>query len=172
MGNRIKPRITGGVGTAVSTIWVAYSWYSTAAQLPADAEGFARMLADPPLYLPWIFLVGFACLLGWSLWPRPDEDGPENGASQTTNQTTSGPHSPALAGVFHGPITFNPPPAATEERKSPHGMATIPPPAARCPETRIWQAIEHVKASLGGSDQAAEALRQLRQASIDGRIEI
>lgn len=90
MTSRIKPRVVGGMGAFVGSVWTAYSYFTTAMQLPKDAGKLAQMLADPPIYIPWLILVGSALVLGWSLWPRKDEP---HHIEPATNQETYGANS-------------------------------------------------------------------------------
>lgn len=93
----------GIVGAGVSTVWRIYSGVTTAKEVPTDLQRFSGMLADPGAW-PWLFMVGFVLLLGWSLWPSDDEP---NDESATLVQTTRGPSSPAF-GTVHGNVTINP----------------------------------------------------------------
>lgn len=74
MSSNSKPRVLGATGSALAGLWQAYASWTTASQLPSDAGWMARMLADPPIYLPWLMLAGFLLLLAWSLWPRKQEE--------------------------------------------------------------------------------------------------
>lgn len=102
MSSRTRPSIIGGVGSLITGAWGFYANFTTASQLPADASWIAKMIADPPVYLPWLAFAGFVVLLGWAIWPR-DELRSE---SEATNITTSGQNSPAF-GTVHGSVTIN-----------------------------------------------------------------
>jgi hypothetical protein len=67
--NRIKSRILGSAGTCASGVWGCYSNFTTVAQLPTDAGGLVKLITDPPIYLPWLFLLLFVALLAWAFWP-------------------------------------------------------------------------------------------------------
>lgn len=96
-------------------VWSAYAVFNTAADLPKDATALARMLADPPIYLPWLILLGALAVFAWSMWPRKNEAPADT--SSGISQLSSGSHAANLAGNFHGPVHINPPPAPVQERK-------------------------------------------------------
>jgi len=115
----VRATIAGGAGTLLASIWSAYANLATAAQLPQDAGALARMLADPPIYLPYLVLAASTLVLAWSLWPHPDSDRDKNTARANSHRT-QGPNSPNLGGsTFQGPVTFYPPPAEREPEKAP-----------------------------------------------------
>ncbi len=100
MAQRTKPRVVSVGGTGLSGLWGVYATWTTASQLPEDAGGLAKMLADPPIYLPWLLLAGFIIFLGWSFWPErrepntagADEPGPviSGGSGAQENYIHSG----------------------------------------------------------------------------------
>lgn len=65
---RTKPAIVGWAGTSLSGLWGVYAHYTTAAQLPEDATKLAKVLTDPPVYLPWLVLVAFIVFLANLFW--------------------------------------------------------------------------------------------------------
>lgn len=75
----------------------------------------SHLLADPGFW-PWLFIIGFLLLLGWSLWPA-NEPKSDNGG---TTITTEGPNSPGF-GTVHGNVTqvFHPPPPDLPPQTSP-----------------------------------------------------
>jgi hypothetical protein len=166
-----------------------YAAFTAAAQLPSDAGKVAVLLADPPIYLPWLIFAACVFVLAWSLWPRDKE--PEQDSGATANQaTTLGTGSHALAGTFNAPIHINPLPAAVQERKYP-GRIALPKmdiaadearrlrerqaEAKRCPEMPIAAAVEHVASVVGDIDCEncyPEARRQIRQAALEERIHV
>jgi hypothetical protein len=98
-----KATIVGLIGTGLSGAWRGYSAVTTAEQVPKDLHNVSHLLADPGFW-PWVFIVGFLLLLGWSLWPTDERPKPEGGV---TNQATFGSNSPNFSGnQFHGPVTI------------------------------------------------------------------
>lgn len=95
MQRRAELRVIGAIGTTATLIWKLYSNLTTAAQLPSDAGALAKMLADPPVYLPWMILVGFVLLLGWSFWPKKKHASDEE---ETMPSLPSSPNSPVTTG--------------------------------------------------------------------------
>jgi hypothetical protein len=155
-------------------------------------QSVSHLLADPGFW-PWLFIVGFLLLVGWSLWPTHDEPKPEGGSTITTG----GPNSPGF-GTVHGNVTqvFHPPPSVTQPVKPPYGgrnqrsldglMRVMSghnrlarsekrrrEEDERCPEMPIWQAVEHVRRVIGDDDSSAsypDARSQIRQAALEGRL--
>lgn len=121
MGNRRNKYIGGWSGALLAGPWSAYSAFTTVKDLPADAGWVARMLADPPVYLPWLLFAASVVFLAWVFWKR--DDGPaEPGADSPQTATTYGANSPALSGDMRG-ATFNihSAPAAVQQPRDPHG---------------------------------------------------
>ena len=116
-----KATRVGSAGGFLATVWGAYSHYTTIAQLPSDAGELSKMLADPPIYLPWVILILCVVLLGWSFWPSEDEGDEVDPIAVKT----SGPHSPAIHAGRD--VHFHPSPAATQPVKSPYGTAHLRP---------------------------------------------
>lgn len=85
MSNRTRPRIVSGAGTLFSSLWVFYSNVNTAADLPKDASAFAKMIADPPIYMHWLILAASIFVFTWSIWPHRDSD-PVNEPQTPTNE--------------------------------------------------------------------------------------
>lgn len=173
MGIRSRnPRATlaGGAGSFAAIIWQAYASFTTASQLPSDASRGASMLADPPVWLPPLILIACLLVLVWSLWPREDEEAPVPAGPVTSQKTYGdGSHNIGQARDVH----IHHAPAATQERKTDHWKIRSEP--KRVSNTRIWEAIEWVAKSIGEIDHEhsfPEARRELRQAALDGRIEI
>lgn len=69
----LRIRVTSGTITALSGLWSGYSHYTTAADLPQDASKLVTMLADPPIYLPWLIAAVTLVILSWSFWPAKHE---------------------------------------------------------------------------------------------------
>lgn len=99
MGNKTKPTIVGGAGTIGGSVWAAYANYTTASQLPTDAGWIAKMIADPPIYFPWLLIAISVLVLAWTFWPSNDDDDESRGVF------TSGDASPIIqqnhTGVGH-----------------------------------------------------------------------
>src|SRR3546814_8243179 len=74
MGKKTKPGIVSGSGALLSAIWIGYSNATAIADLPEQASGFQKMMADPPIYLPWLILGVCVIVLAWSLWPSSDDE--------------------------------------------------------------------------------------------------
>lgn len=187
-----KATIVGAVGTGLAGLWRGYSAVTTAKEVPKDLHSVSGLLADPGFW-PWLFLVAFLLLLGWSLWPKPDEPEPVPHPTSPGPRTT-GDHSPIFRDV-HGNVTINPPPAPTQERKSPYGFARSPwddpefsllnmgkkrpsgPRDVPLPEGIVWvlkrqwdgSFAEAVNTEMGPLGNAASAVRQ---AAADGEIRV
>lgn len=105
--------MVSGAGTALSAVWSAYAAFTTASALPSDATRAADLLADPPIYLPWLVLVSCVIVLAWSLWPRPDEPEPDaNGVSQKARD-----HATQIGNARDVYIGHPPPPALQEQKR-------------------------------------------------------
>jgi len=64
-----KVRVITVAGESVALLWGAYSFFTTARDIPDDAGELAKMLADPPLYLPWGIAAVFLLALVCAFWP-------------------------------------------------------------------------------------------------------
>jgi hypothetical protein len=141
-----------------------YAAFTSAAQLPEDASNGAKMLADPPIWLPAALIALCVIALAWSLWPREDEaKNPTDGGSTAQ---TKGTNSPAFAGnQFHGPATFNLNAAEPEPRRKIkfHRLEAM----NKCPPMRISDALRYLVA-IGY--QKEQARLELQQAFLDDRI--
>jgi hypothetical protein len=116
---RAKQKSLGFGGTGAGFLWGVYSAITTAKDIPQDAGWLAKMLADPPVYLPWLMAaIGIVILIWAFVWPsKPSE--PES-PDITQSPISHGPNSPAI-GTNYGPIHIAPPPpAATQPQKSPY----------------------------------------------------
>lgn len=73
MAKREKPKALGGGGTGLGLLWGAYSIVTTAKGIPEDAGWFVRMIADPPIYLPWLVAaIGLVVIIWAFFWPSND----------------------------------------------------------------------------------------------------
>src|SRR4051812_44573935 len=111
---RIKSRslratIGSGATLVTGALWKAYSIYTTASDLPRDAGSLARMVADPPVYLPWLIVLAGMVVLVWSLWP--DQEALSNTSEQAISNTSQGPNSPAIASIIAENVHFGSPPS-------------------------------------------------------------
>ena len=100
MAKRIKPTALGSGGTGIGVLWGIYSSLTTARDIPKDAGWLAIMLADPPIYLPWLIAALSIALVIWAIfWPSNDNE------SDTVGTSTSGNASPIIqqnhAGTGH-----------------------------------------------------------------------
>lgn len=91
-----KTTVLGVAGALVSFVWGSYSRLTTVAQLPDDASGISKMLADPPIYLPWLILIACVMALAWSLWPSSSSE-EEVDSRETGSLVTHGTNSPAIS---------------------------------------------------------------------------
>lgn len=108
MGNRRNKYIGGLSSVLLTGPWGLYSTFTTARDLPDDAGWIAIMLADPPVYAPWLLFALSVGFLAWVFWKRDDEPPRNEEASRVASfATTSGAHSSAVAGPFNGPVTIN-----------------------------------------------------------------
>lgn len=83
MSRKTKQRTTGGGGSILALLWAGYSHFTTAKDLAPDANVVAKVLADPPSYLPWLIAAGFVLLFTWSFWPSDEEPEREGNATKT-----------------------------------------------------------------------------------------
>lgn len=91
MAVRTKPRVIGVSGTLIAILWNAYSNFTTVEQLPSDAGRLARMLTDPPVWLPWLATAGFIIFTAWAFfWPKPPKDDKDGRRDGGYNQTHFG----------------------------------------------------------------------------------
>ena len=146
-----KTTIVGGAGSLLSALWGGYSHFTTIAQLPSDAGALAKMLVDPPIYIPWLIFAACLAALGWSFWPseqRVDRDEP-------LTQKTFGPQSHAISAA--GDVHIHPSPAEYQPVKSPYGTAHLAPG-----NDRHWM-IESIIRNKGlDHDARMEAERRLK----------
>ena len=95
---RRRNKALGGIGGSfVSGGWGLYSTVTTARDLPDDAGWAAQMIADPPVYAPWLLFVVCVVFLGWVFWDRSEDEG-----DSPERPTTSGPNSPIIGGSAIG----------------------------------------------------------------------
>ena len=119
-----RATVGSGLVTTASVAWNAIQFFNDAADLPKDASNFWRLLVTMDPLVPWAIFLLAACILAWSLWPRPNEPEAATAAPSTGPQTTHGPHSPNYAKVegnvnnYYGP----PNPAEKQERKMAHQL--------------------------------------------------
>lgn len=102
MGRKRNHYINGSVGLVGSGAWGLYSSLTTIRGLPEDAGWIAKMIADPPVYAPWLLFAVCVLFLAWVFWKREE---PEEPQSPTLNQTTSGDGSHAIGSI--GNLTLN-----------------------------------------------------------------
>lgn len=128
MGRKRNRYIGGGAGALGSGAWSLYSSLTTVKDLPDDAGWLARMIADPPVYAPWLLFGVCLIFLAWVFWHRQDADDDQ---SVDTNQSTTGPNSPNIGTAQNVHINYAPPPPApTQEQKDPYRY--------RSPPSRMW----------------------------------
>lgn len=130
------------------------------------------MIADYPVYLPWLALVPVLFLLSWSFWPNKQlvlpmveqqemasSDGFGTCVHSAVRNTASGEGPDALDAIRKIlPIVGQ----ATDIAKSP---TQIP----------IWKAIDHIAKVLDDTDKRGgypATIEVIRQAALDGRLEI
>lgn len=101
MGKKRNRYLGGGVGALGSGAWGLYSNVTTIKDLPEDAGWIAKMIADPPVYAPWLLFIASVIFLAWVFWDRvSDENDPPN-------QSSNGPNSPNFGGdVTNSPMAF------------------------------------------------------------------
>lgn len=150
MGNRRNKYIGGGVGGISMAAWSTYSHFTTAKDLPEDAGWLAQIIADPPIYAPYLLLLISVAFLASLFWKSEDSEVAESGSNIAT---TSGPHSPALNGPFHGPVTINTssPPAAVQPARSPYGSGSPP------KRSRTWDEVP-IRRDVGLAEAFAYAI--------------
>lgn len=74
---REKNKVIGGGALAVmAAIWAVYDRLSSVRDLPDDAGALAKMLSDPPIYLPFGIFILAVVFLAYVLWEREPEDSP------------------------------------------------------------------------------------------------
>jgi hypothetical protein len=94
--------IGGGFGSLLSGAWGLYANLTTVKDLPQNADWVAQMIADPPVYAPWLLFAACVFFLAWVFWHR---DQPESD-NDSQNQTIIGENSANIAGTFNN-STFN-----------------------------------------------------------------
>lgn len=181
MANRIKQRVSGAVSSMAGLLWQVYAGWTTAAQIPSDAGGIAKMMADPPVYLPWLLVVAGLLVLAWSFWPREDRE--DRLGEPGIAQTSHGQMSPNF-GTVHGDVHIGASPPSNEPDILPPrgpivrrlsqaeadvarartakdrnlGLAVrvagpLPGKEHQCPESPVWKAIQHIAQVVGDSDE-------------------
>jgi hypothetical protein len=65
MARKRNQYIGGGMGTAISGLWGLYSHLTTIKDLPGNADWVTKMLADPPVYAPWLLFGASLLFLAW-----------------------------------------------------------------------------------------------------------
>jgi hypothetical protein len=65
MASKRNKYLGGGAGSIITSVWGIYSTLTTARDLLADAGWFAKMLADPPIYAPWLLFAVSILFLVW-----------------------------------------------------------------------------------------------------------
>ena len=111
MGKKRNKVISSGTTAVLGVVWLAYDRYTTVSGLPEDVMAFAKVLADPPWYLPWAVFVISVIILAWSLWEK-DEQAEEVISTQSSSTTGDGSHSvTAPNGVVH---IYSPTPPPTD----------------------------------------------------------
>lgn len=119
---RTKAKVAGPGGGTLALLWGVYSNVTTIVELPDKAGALAKVLADPPIYLPWLFLGAFVLVTVWAFWPSAAE----TVLPEPASQSSTGSHSVNI-GTNHGPVTVaSPPPAATQPGRSPYGSGRPP----------------------------------------------
>lgn len=144
-----------GIGGLLAPIWGFYSITTTAQQLPEDASLFAKMLADPPIYLPWLLtslVVGFWVYYIW--FSRPVASAEEEESTKFA-ALTHGENSPAISGQI-GSIHF----------VGNHFPTTSPKQVSAVPEDTLLIALGCLDGNL------RQKLNRVRQAAAEGRLEL
>lgn len=127
-------------------------WYSnaaTATQLPATASEGARMLADPPIFLPFLLVAGFIALFAWSFWPQKEDGTPSEGEYGVKSSLKVGDDSTNLQGNFEGANFDIGPKASTTGDNSPAfavgGDAQFGPRRINIPQEAFDEMLEYVR---------------------------
>lgn len=85
MGRKRNGFLGGGAGAILMGAWGLYSQLTTVRDLPGDAGWVAKMIADPPVYAPWLLFGACVIFLAWVFWRRPENDDGVNGPAQSTH---------------------------------------------------------------------------------------
>ncbi len=146
--------IGGSMGTLAAGAWGIYSNITTIRDLPDDAGWVAKMIADPPIYAPWLLFGICLIFLGWVFWERKEDEEQDPTANQSK---THGDNSHAFAGTFRdvniGTV------AASAGDAEPEKVGDM----------SILDALDHIISVIGPQ---GNAVAELRQAAIDGRVKI
>lgn len=87
MGRKRNKYLGGSAGTLIAGAWGLYSTFTTAKDLPEDVGGLAKMIADPPVYAPWLLFAVGVLFLTFVCWRRDiDEEEPSPSLLQQLGQ--------------------------------------------------------------------------------------
>ena len=134
------------------------------------------MITDHPVYLPWLALVALLFLLKWSFWPNKQVDPPIAGQQEIMSSFGIGaPLQSAERSVIDGKS----PDALDAIRQVMPTIGDRPDPFESPPllppQLPMWKAAKRIAKALGDADKQGgypETLEAIRQAALDGRIEI
>ncbi len=102
MAGKRNGYIGGSVGVLANGAWGLYSNLTTVKDLPDDAGWIAKMIADPPVYAPWLLFGACVIFLAWVFWKREE---PEEPQTPSFNQTTTGDGNQTIGTIASA--TFN-----------------------------------------------------------------
>jgi hypothetical protein len=130
------------------------------------------MIADIPVYLPWLALVALLLLLRWSFWPNKQVGLPITEQQEIAPSRRFG--APISSAELYAPSGVRPD-ALDAIRQVMPTVGNASDPLELPPQMPIWKAVKRVAKVLGDTDRQGgypATLDAIRQAALDGRIEI
>lgn len=130
------------------------------------------MIADIPVYLPWLALVALLLLLRWSFWPNKQVGLPITEQQEIAPSRRFG--APISSAEPYAPSGVRPDALDAIRQVMPtvgNASDTLELP----PQMPIWKAVKRIAKVLGDTDRQGAypaTLDAIRQAALDGRIEI
>ena len=161
MGKKGNRLIGGSVGSILSGIWGVYSLFTAAKDLPANADWLAKMLADPPVYAPWLLFGVCVIFLAWVFWSRDDSS--EKSESFVIDQSATGTSSHAIVnnGTMH--IGTSLPPTPDSDTSLEQFISTTPLPMT-LPDIALNDLLKRIQQTHQILDDGSlEALEKIRE---------
>ena len=130
------------------------------------------MIADYPVYLPWLALVALLLWLRWSYWPNRQVDPP---LAEQHEMSSSRGFGASPRSVEQNAIGEESPDALDAIRQIIPSVGRVSDMPRSRPQMPLWKAVKHIAEALGDADKRGgypATLEAIRQAALEGRIEI